>query len=125
MSKTYSLGIDNNPLKDNALFKPQSKEKIFTPEEEEKIKEAERQMGIKRGRPKKDTLIREGVQAGLSEELTRATFILSVDLLNDVKNYAYTERLSIKKAVDKLLRESLEAYKKNGGKLLDRKGNNS
>ncbi len=77
---------------------------------------------LNRGRPKKDNIIREGSQAGLTEDFTRATFIVNVDLLEEVKNYAYTERLSIKDAVNKLLSDSLEAYKKDGGTLLDRKG---
>lgn len=102
--KKYNL--ENNPL--------------FTPAQEEAIKEAERQQPGGRGRPKSDNLIREGAQAGLTEEFTRATFILSVKLLDDVKNYAYTERLKMKDAVEKLLRQGIEAYKKNGGELLDR-----
>lgn len=97
--------LENNPL--------------FTPEQEEEIK---RQEAPNRGRPKKDTIIREGVQAGLTEDFTRATFILSVDLLEEVKDYAYTERLSMKDAINKLLSQSLEDYKKNGGKLLKRQG---
>lgn len=103
MAKKYSL--ENNPL--------------FTPEQEEEIK---RQEAPNRGRPKKDNIIREGSQAGLTEDFTRATFIVNVDLLEEVKNYAYTERLSMKDAVNKLLSDSLEAYKKDGRTLLDRKG---
>lgn len=78
-----------------------------------------------RGRPKKNNIIREGSQAGLTEEFTRATFIVNVDLLEEVKNYAYTERLSMKNAINELLSNSLESYKKNGGKLLDRNNRKS
>lgn len=96
--------LENNPL--------------FTPEQEAEII---RQDG-KKGRPKKDDIIRQGAQAGLTADYTRATFIVNVELLEEVKNYAYTERLSMKDAVNKLLSDSLEAWKKNGGELLDRKG---
>lgn len=101
MSK-YSL--ENNPL-----FTPAPEIETTSPETPS------------RGRPKKDNIIREGSQAGLTEEFTRATFIVNVNLLEEVKNYAYTERLSMKDAINKLLGSSLESYKKNGGKLLDRK----
>lgn len=97
--------LENNPL--------------FTPDQVEKIKEAEKP---NLGRPRKDNLIRKGVQAGLPEDYTRATFIVNVDVLEKVKNYAYTERLSMKDAVNKLLKDSLQAYEDNGGKLLDRNG---
>ena len=100
--------LENNPL--------------FTPEQEEEIK---RQEAPGRGRPKKDNLKREGAQAGLPENYTRATFIVNLDILEQVKDYAYTERLSMKDAVNKLLSDSLEAYKQNGGTLLKRKGGNS
>lgn len=89
---------------------------LFTPEQEAEIVRQDN----KRGRPRKDDLVREGVQAGLSEEYTRATFILKVELLEELKNYAYTERLNIKDAVNELLQNSLEAWKEKGGVLLDR-----
>ncbi len=98
--------LENNPL--------------FTPEQEQTIKEAERKSGNV-GRPVKENLIRTGAQAGLPEDYTRATFIVNVELLNDVKNYAYTERLSMKDAVNKLLKHSIDAYKAAGGVLLNRK----
>lgn len=101
--KKYSL--ENNPL--------------FTPTQEAEIL---RQEAPNRGRPTKDDIIRHGAQAGLTADYTRATFIVSVELLEDVRNYAYTERLSMKDAVNKLLSDSLSAYKENGGKLLNRKG---
>lgn len=112
-------------LENNPLFAQEKKEesteekKLFTPEQEAAIKAAE---SPNRGRPKKDTIIRKGVQAGLTEDYTRATFILSVETLENVKNYAYTERLSMKDAVEKLLKQSIDAYKENGGTLLDRNG---
>lgn len=111
--------LENNPLFAQEAKEEATEEKLFTPEQEAAIKAAE---APNRGRPKKDTIIRKGVQAGLTEDYTRATFILSVETLEAVKNYAYTERLSMKDAVEKLLKQSLEAYEKNGGVLLDRNG---
>lgn len=40
----------------------------------------------------------------------------NLELLEEVKDYAYTKRLSMKDAINKLLSQSLEDYKKNGGK---------
>lgn len=116
---TYKL--ENNPLfAQEAKEKNTEEKKIFSPEQEAAIKAAE---SPNRGRPKKDTIIRKGVQAGLTENYTRATFILSVETLEDVKNYAYTERLSMKDAVEKLLKQSIDDYTEKGGTLLDRNGN--
>lgn len=95
--------IENNPL--------------FTQQQEAEIKRLDTQ----RGRPKKDDLLREGAQAGLTAEYTRATFIMSVSILEELRDYAYTERLSMKDAIDKLLADGLKAYKDNGGVLLKRK----
>jgi len=87
-------------LENNPLF-PQEKA-------EEPVKEAKR-----RGRPQKDNIVRgNSVQEGLTEEYTRATFIMRVDLLEKLKNYAYTERLTMKEAANKLLGEALEREEK-------------
>ena len=60
--------------------------------------------GGKRGRPPKTDLVRtNGVQAGLPEDWTRATFIVKVEQLEKLKDYAYTERLTLKEALDKAL----------------------
>lgn len=56
-----------------------------------------------------------------SGSFTRATFIVQVKLLEDLKNYAYTERLTLKELVNELLSIGLDNYKKNGGTLLNRK----
>lgn len=61
------------------------------------------------GRPKRKDLVRDNAaQKGLSKDYTRKTFIINVDLLNKLENYAYTERLSIKEAINILLEESLK-----------------
>jgi len=105
-----AYNLENNPL--------------FTQETaEETVKPAAK----KRGRPQKDDLVRgNSVQEGLTEEYTRATFIMRVDLVEKLKNYAYTERLSMKEAVNKIIGEALEREEKrlakNGAEILDRKG---
>lgn len=81
----------------------------------------------KRGRPQKEELVRgNSVQEGLTEEYTRATFILRVDLVEKLKNYAYTERLTMKEAVNKIIDEALtreeKRLAKQGNEILDRKG---
>lgn len=101
-------------LENNPLF-PQEKA-------EEPVKEAKR-----RGRPQKADIVRgNSVQEGLTEEYTRATFIMRVDLVEKLKNYAYTERLSMKEAVNKIIGEALEREEKRlakqGAEILDRKG---
>lgn len=76
---------------------------------------------VKMGRPRKKDLVRDNsVQAGLTDDYTRATFILKVDTLNDIKNYAYTERLAIKDAIENIVNDFMTRYKKNN-ELLERK----
>ena len=76
----------------------------------------------KKGRPRNEELVRDNsAQAGLPEEYTRASFILKVSALNDLKNYAYTNRMSIKDALSEILEEFFEGYKAEGGELLQHK----
>lgn len=64
--------------------------------------------GHKRGRPPKAELVRtNGVQAGLPEDWTRATFIVKVSQLEKLKDYAYTERLTLKEALEAALDQFL------------------
>ena len=71
------------------------------------------------GRPLSDKIVRTNtVQEGLPANLTRATFIVDVDTLETLKDYAYTERLSIKDVVDQALREFVSKIDKQS--LLER-----
>lgn len=89
-------------LGDNPLFQQQGsfgaeKERealgITVPEEEKR-----------RGRPKNEELIRDNpAQEGLTADWTRATFIVRKGHLEKLKDYAYTERLTLKEALDKAL----------------------
>ena len=74
--------------------------------------------GGKRGRPPKTDLVRtNGVQAGLPEDWTRATFIVKVEQLEKLKDYAYTERLTLKEALE----AALDAFLKDKTDLLPHK----
>ena len=70
------------------------------------------------GRPKSEHIVRgNSVQEGLTEEYTRATFIVRCDLLDKLKDYAYTERESLKDVVNNVL----EDFLKDKNDLLQRK----
>lgn len=61
------------------------------------------------GRPRNERIVRDNpVQEGLTPEYTRATFIVEVELLEKLKDHAYTERLSLKDLINKILKEYLE-----------------
>lgn len=106
-------------LENNPLFNSQEEKPEVAPVQQDKKRG--------RGRPQKENLVRgNSVQEGLTEEYTRATFIMRVDLVEKLKNYAYTERLSMKEAVNKIIGEALEREEKRlakgGAEILDRKG---
>lgn len=60
------------------------------------------------GRPKKEDLQREGAGKGLPEDWQRYTLIVNKNTLQDLKHYAWYERISIKEAVDNILSDFLE-----------------
>lgn len=60
------------------------------------------------GRPQKDGIQRDGAGKGLPEEWQRYTLIVNKNTLQDLKDYAWYERISIKEAVDNILSEYLE-----------------
>ena len=63
------------------------------------------------GRPKNEALVRDtGSQKGLPTELTRQTLIVSVDQIETLKNYAYTERKKLKDVVSEAFREYIENH---------------
>ena len=58
------------------------------------------------GRPRNPNIVRDNTaQKGLTKEWTRSTFILRVEQLEKLKDYAYTERLTIKEALENILDE--------------------
>lgn len=85
--------LGNNPLFDtNTKVDPEKKEGK-----------------AEKGRPRNPELVRgRSVQEGLTEDYTRATFIVRRDLLDKMKDYAYTERLSLKEVVNTALNDFLK-----------------
>lgn len=58
------------------------------------------------GRPQKENIVHEpGSQNGLPIDMTRATFIVEVDTLELLKDYAYTERVTLKDVVNEALKQ--------------------
>lgn len=75
---------------------------------QEEIREA---VVKKTGRPQNEALVREsGAQKGLPVELTRQTLIVSVDQIETLKNYAYTERRKLKDIVAEAFKEYIENH---------------
>lgn len=65
------------------------------------------------GRPKNESLIRgNGAQAGLTADYSRYTMIITVDLLDRIKNIAYTERRNIKDVMEELLNDAVAKKEK-------------
>lgn len=61
------------------------------------------------GRPRNERLVRDNsLQEGLPPEYTRATFIIEKELLDTLKDYAYTERMSIKRVMNEVIRDFVE-----------------
>ena len=61
-----------------------------------------------KGRPKNKKIVRDNsVQAGLTADWTRATFIVRVSHLQKLQDFAYTERVPIKEALDVALERFL------------------
>ncbi len=61
------------------------------------------------GRPR--TIYREyekSSQEGLQDNFTRATFIVREDLLKKLKDYAYTERKTLKDTVNEMIAQYLD-----------------
>lgn len=65
----------------------------------------------KTGRPRSNDIVRNNsVQAGLTEEYTRATFIMKVETLDALKDYAFTKRISIKEAITDIIDGFIKDY---------------
>lgn len=65
--------------------------------------------GAKKGRPAKHTTPKEkSSEAGLPDELTRATFIVKKELLEKLKGYAFYEGMSLKDTINECLEQYLD-----------------
>ena len=113
--------LENNPLFDVRAQEKPAPSPLPSPAVQETPEKPHR------GRPQNGDLVRGvSVQEGLTQDYTRATFIMRVDLVEKLKNYAYTERLSMKDAVNMLMADALQReesrLEKEGQRLLDRNG---
>lgn len=68
----------------------------------------------------KESIKKVSLGSERTKKFTRATFVVDVKLLEDLKNYAYTKRISIKDLVNQIFENSINDFKNNGGVLLDR-----
>ena len=63
------------------------------------------------GRPENEKLVKEkGAQYGLTEDMTRQTLIVSVEQIDTIKDYAYTERRKLKDVVFEAFQEYIENH---------------
>ena len=94
MAKKEKFSVDAS-----ALFGDMSKEDI-------------REAATRRpGRPKNENLVRDNtMQRGLTSDMTRQTFILPVEQVETLKNYAYTERKKIKDIIQDALQEYIDNH---------------
>lgn len=77
------------------------------------------------GRKRNENLVRDkSAQQGLTEDWTRATFIIEVETLELLKDYAYTERLKMKEvvqaALDQFIEQTVRPMQENGTLLKHR-----
>lgn len=98
------LGI-SNPLEGSAFFN--------APEaapEEKPVK--------KMGRPRKDGVVREsGASEGLQKGTTRYTVIFEEKTLNDLKQYARINGITIKAALTQIINKFMDDYRKDPDKI--------
>ena len=68
----------------------------------------------KLGRPRRDDLVRDNsTQDGLPAEYTRWSVICKVETVRDLKDYAYTKRITLKEAVDEVVGSFFREYRAN------------
>lgn len=107
---TSSL-FETKPLEESKLYQEQLAEREKNPPKK------------RRGRPVNENLIAEGSsQRGLPPDLTRASYIMPVELVDFIADYAYTERIKIQDSIAYLIRigkaKVEKDYKKQGKELL-------
>lgn len=91
-------------LGDNPLFQETTGTGFDAAKERQALGIPDPEEGKKRGRPKNEELVRDNpAQEGLTADWARATFIVRTEVLDKLKDYAYTERLTLKEAVDTAL----------------------
>lgn len=106
--------LQSNPLE--TLLQTQQPQQVEQPAEAFDAEKERAALGIEieptekrgRGKPRSNDLVRGGKQDGLTEEWTRASFIMRVETLERLKDYAYTNRIRYKDALDAILTEFLD-----------------
>lgn len=72
----------------------------------------------KRGRPVTQTkVVTKSSQEGTKEHETRATFIVSEELLDKLKAIAYWDRVLIKEVINTALQDTVSKYEKKNGEI--------
>lgn len=101
----------------------QIKTDLFEEARKDREVEANNPQLKKRGRPTNNDIIRDNAsQSGLTKDYTRASYIMPVELVDFIVDYAYTERIPIKDAIAHLItigkKQVEKQYKKEGKELL-------
>ena len=79
----------------------------------------------KRGRPRREDLVRDNsTQEGLPIEYTRFSVICKAENVKDLKDYAFTKRITLKSAMDEVIESFMSNYRSNPNneELLDHTG---
>lgn len=102
---------------------------LISADPEERKNEPTTEKKRTRGKPRKDDIIRNedggnSKQEGLTAEYSRFSVIAKVANIEDLKNYAYTKRLTIRDALDEILETFFDEYRADPSneKMLDRNG---
>lgn len=94
---------------------PQEEEDLLNSIEDEQLREALRQkQNSRRGRPRKDA---EQAQRD-SALYTRATFVVSRELLGKMRAIGYRETLTIKEVMEQAMRKAVKDYEKINGPVM-------
>ena len=76
--------------------------------------ESEPTVRKKAGRPRREDLVRDNsTQDGLPTEYTRFSVICKAKNVKDLKDYAYTKRITLKDAVDEVVESFFRDYRSN------------
>ena len=67
-----------------------------------------------KGRPRRDDLVRDNsTQEGLTADYTRFSVICKTKNVKDLKDYAYTKRITLKDAFDEVVESFFQGYRNN------------
>ena len=114
--------FDQNPLDTNPLFSGAQQGSAGKEIQTDGRKKTAEKPEPKKAKPQTVTAAPEPPAKNDPDAFQRATFIVRKDLLDLLKDYAYTERREIKDVINELLEQGLgdvlKAYKKDGREML-------